>query len=110
MARTTTRTGGGEAVIGRSTRIRGRITGDGDLVVEGSVEGDIDVSSVTVRGEVEGDIRARGSVRVESGARVRGDIAGEFSLEEGAEFVGNIEADFEMPAELGGSGGGGKRR
>ena len=50
-----------------------------------------------------------GAVRIESGARVRGDVSGEFSLEEGAEFVGSIDADFEMPAELGG-GGGGKRR
>ena len=109
MARSTTRTDAREAVIGRSTRIRGRISGDGDLVIEGNVEGDIDVGTVTVRGEVEGDIKARGAVRIESGARVRGDVSGEFSLEEGAEFVGNIEADFEMPAELGGSGGG-KRR
>jgi len=110
MARTTTRTSGGEAVIGRSTRIRGRISGDGDLVIEGNVEGDVDVGTVTVRGEVEGDIRARGTVRVESGARVRGDVSGEsFSLEEGAEFVGNIAADFDLPAELGGSSSG-KRR
>jgi cytoskeletal protein CcmA (bactofilin family) len=112
MARSTTpRQDAREAVIGRSTRIRGRISGDGDLVIEGNVEGDIDVGAgaVTVRGEVEGDIRARGAVRIESGARVRGDVSGELSMEEGAEFVGNIEADFEMPAELGGSGGG-KRR
>jgi cytoskeletal protein CcmA (bactofilin family) len=109
MARSTTRSDAREAVIGRSTRIRGRISGDGDLVIEGSVEGDVDVGTVTVRGEVDGDIRARGAVRLESGARVRGDVSGEFSLEEGAEFVGNIDADFEMPAELGGSSGG-KRR
>ena len=110
MARSTTsRLEAREAVIGRTTRIRGRISGDGDLVIEGTVEGDVDVSSVTVRGEVDGDIRARGAVRVESGGRLRGDVTGEFSIEEGGEFVGNIDADFEMPAELGGSGGG-KRR
>ena len=97
-------------MIGRATRIRGRISGDGDLVIEGNVEGDIDVGTVTVRGEVDGDIRARGAVRVESGGRVRGDVFGEFSLEDGAEFVGNISADFDMPAELGGTTGGGKRR
>lgn len=96
-------------MIGRSTRIRGRISGDGDLVIEGTVEGDVDVGTVTVRGEVDGDIRARGSVRVEAGARVRGDVFGEFSLEDGAEFVGSIQADFEMPAELGGTSSG-KRR
>jgi cytoskeletal protein CcmA (bactofilin family) len=110
MARSTTRSDAREAVIGRSTRIRGRISGDGDLVIEGNVEGDIDVGTVIVRGEVDGDIRARnGAVRIESGGRVRGDVSGEFSIEEGAEFVGNIEADFDMPAELGGSAGA-KRR
>lgn len=111
MARSTTRSDAREAVIGRSTRIRGRISGDGDLVIEGTVEGDVDVGTVTVRGEVDGDIRARGSVRVESGGRVRGDVFAEreFSLEDGAEFVGNIQADFEMPAELGGAPGA-KRR
>lgn len=110
MARSTTRSDAREAVIGRATRIRGRISGDGDLVIEGNVEGDIDVSSVTVRGEVEGDIRARGAVRVEAGGRVRGDVSGEFSLEDGAEFVGNISADFDMPAELGGTSQAAKRR
>lgn len=128
MARTTTRTGAGDAVIGSSTRVRGRISGDGDLLVDGTVEGDVtlrgdltvgegasltstvDANSVTVRGEVEGDIRARGAVRVEAGGRVRGDVSGEsFSLEEGAEFVGRVDAQFELPAELGGSSGA-KRR
>jgi cytoskeletal protein CcmA (bactofilin family) len=117
-----------EAVIGPSTRVRGRIGGDGDLLVEGSVEGDIavrgdlvigerakaasnvDANAVTIRGELEGDVRARGMVRIESGARVRGDINGEsFALEEGAEFRGRLDAEFDLPTELSG-GGGGKRR
>ena len=116
------------AVIGRTTRVRGRITGDGDLVVDGTVEGDITVSgdltigdgakassaidanAVTIRGELDGDVAAKGVVRIEASAKMRGDIRGEsVAIEEGAEFVGNIASDFEMPAELGGSGGG-KRR
>lgn len=98
-------------MIGRSTRIRGRISGDGDLVIEGTVEGDVDMrGALTVRGELDGDLRAGGEVRIEAGARVRGDVTGEsFSLEEGAEFVGRVDAQFELPAELGGSSGG-KRR
>jgi len=129
MARTTTRTDAREAVIGRSTRVRGKIAGDGDLLVDGSIEGDVtirgdltvssgatlasnvDANAVTVRGDVEGDIAARGMVRIEAGARVRGDISGEsFALEEGAEFAGRLDAQFDLPAELGGSGHTGKRR
>ena len=48
MARTTAQASGArEAVIGRTTRVRGRVFGDGDLVVEGNVEGDI-----TLRGDL----------------------------------------------------------
>lgn len=124
----TTSRSAGDAVIGGSTRVRGRISGDGDLVVEGTVEGDvairgdltigeraamtsnIEADAVTVRGELEGDVRARGVVRIEAGAKVRGDVSGEtVALEEGAEFAGRLEAEFELPAELGG-GGAGRRR
>jgi cytoskeletal protein CcmA (bactofilin family) len=116
-------------VIGKTTRIRGRVSGDGDLTVEGTIEGDISVrgdvvfdegaratssveaNAVTIRGELEGDVRARGPVRIESGAKVRGDMHGEsFGLEEGAEFAGRLEAEFDLPAELSGGGGGGRRR
>jgi len=108
------------------------VTGEGDLVIEGTVEGDISVrgdlelaegaratstieaDAVTVRGELDGDVRARGIVRIEAGARVRGDVTGELvALEEGAEFVGALDASFELPAELSGTGstsGGTSRR
>lgn len=116
------RTSGSEAVIGRSTRVRGRISGDGDLLVEGTVEGDIalqgdltvgegartvsnvDAAAVTIRGELEGDIRASGVVHIESGARVRGDVRGEsIAIDDGAEYVGRLDAEFELPTELGGT-------
>jgi len=80
-----------QAVIGRTTRVRGRVSGDGSILIEGNV-------------------RARGLVRIEAGARVRGDITAEsVALEEGAEFVGRLDAAFELPAELGGTTGGRRR-
>jgi cytoskeletal protein CcmA (bactofilin family) len=92
----------GAATIGRSARVRGRITGEGDLLVEGSVEGEINVGGdITLSGVVEGDIESRGAVHIVSGARVRGNVrSDEVSLDEGAEFAGELSADFELPADL----------
>ncbi len=112
---------GGAAVLGASVRIRGRISGEGDLSILGSVEGDIvvrgdldvgehakidsellEAQAVTIAGEVNADVNASGPVRLGSTARVRGDLKGtEISIAEGAQFAGRIEADFELPASLG---------
>jgi cytoskeletal protein CcmA (bactofilin family) len=79
-------------VIGRGVRIRGRVTGDADLTIEGHVEGEVAVSGevtieagglvganvnarvIVVRGAVRGDLTAEDLVRLEDGARVVGDL------------------------------------
>lgn len=122
-----------EAVIGRSAKVRGRITGEGDLTVLGQVEGEInlkgdlvigeggsihstsvDVNTVTVSGTLEGDVHARGIIRIESGASVRGDMHGaSVAIEEGAAYTGRLDAQFDLPPELSGPGdqrSGAKRR
>ena len=128
MARTARSDSGREAVIGRTTKVRGRVSGEGSVLLEGTLEGDIAVQgdftvaegaraasnveaqAVVVRGELDGDVRARGVVHIESGARVRGDVHGEsVAIDEGAEFSGRLDADFELPPELSG-GGAGRRR
>jgi cytoskeletal protein CcmA (bactofilin family) len=119
QGRTASRSEGG-ARIGRGTRIRGRIAGEGDLTVEGAVEGDIalrgalvvaegaDVTSdveatdVTVSGRLEGTVNASGQVRVLAGAKVKGDLSGTsgVSIEEGAEYAGRLDCEFDLPPEL----------
>jgi cytoskeletal protein CcmA (bactofilin family) len=107
------------SVLGHGTRVRGRVQGDGDLRVEGQVEGDVTLSgdlvieesaqvqgnveaaAVTISGALTGDVTSRGPVAIRATARVTGNMGGsEVSLEEGAEFSGRIDADFELPAEL----------
>jgi cytoskeletal protein CcmA (bactofilin family) len=109
----------GPSILGRGARVRGRIGGDGDLRIEGQVEGDVVVSgelsieegaavtgdvgaaSVLVSGALRGDVDARGTVAVRASAEVEGNLSGaEVSIEEGASFHGRIEAEFDLPAEL----------
>ncbi len=95
------------SIIGAGTRIRGRIHGDGDLTVDGFVEGDVKVSGevqigasglvasaiegtrITVRGSVRGDLIATVAVHLEEGARVVGAIrAPRVSVASGALYRG----------------------
>lgn len=108
-----------ESVLGRGTRVRGRVSGEGSLRVEGHVEGgvtvggdlsleegasitgDVEARAVTISGALTGDVAARGAVAIRSTAKVAGNMGGaEVSLEEGAAFTGRIEAEFDLPAEL----------
>ncbi|HEY1691244.1 MAG TPA: polymer-forming cytoskeletal protein [Polyangiaceae bacterium] len=130
QARTTSRNASDAgARIGSGARIRGRIHGDGDLVVEGQVEGElairgeltiaeggavtseaVEAQSVVVAGTLEGDVAASGPVRLVAGARVRGNLKGSaVSIEEGARFSGRLDCEFDLPPELGGAARGDTR-
>ena len=100
-----------KATIGRSIAIRGDVTGDEDLVIQGRVEGSVDLQQhsvtvgpegevrasvvgriVTVEGLVEGNIQGDEQVILRSSARVEGDIvAPRIVLEDGARFRGGID-------------------
>ncbi|MCU0305581.1 MAG: polymer-forming cytoskeletal protein [Thermoanaerobaculales bacterium] len=102
---------GEQATIGRSITIRGDVTGDEDLVIQGRVEGTIDLQqhnvtvgpdgrvkanvagrTVTIEGEVDGDVRGAEQVVLRAGSRVHGDIvAPRVALEDGASFLGSID-------------------
>lgn len=103
------------AVIGPSISIKGEVTGDQDLLVQGAVEGTLKLtrgnSAVTVgkEGRVKANIHAR---VVEVEGRVEGDLHGDervvlrrsatvvgniytprIALEDGCKFRGSIEMD-----------------
>lgn len=102
---------GEPATIGRSITIRGDVTGDEDLHIQGRIEGTIDLKqhnvtvgpegrvkaslkgrTVTVEGEVEGDIRGQEQVALRASSKVTGDIVSpRVVLEDGATFLGSID-------------------
>ncbi len=123
MAQPRTSTGGSESRIGSGARVRGRVQGEGDLVIEGQVEGDltlrghltvaesgsvsceaVDAESVTIAGLLQGEVTASGPVELAATARVRGNLKGSaVTIAEGARFSGRLDCDFDLPPELGGS-------
>jgi cytoskeletal protein CcmA (bactofilin family) len=106
------------SVLGPSTQVTGRVSGDGALRIEGNVRGDVQISgdaevapgasvegnvaaaSLDISGTLLGDVKARGPVAIRSGAVVRGDLRGsEVSIEPGSRVAVNLATDFEL--ELG---------
>ena len=81
-------------IIGRTTRVRGRLTGAADLEVQGFVEGEIAVSgdvTIDAAGMVGAGVHGR---RVVVRGAVKGDLVGEEAvlLEEGSRVVGDVRA------------------
>jgi cytoskeletal protein CcmA (bactofilin family) len=120
---------GDTSTVGAGARIRGRITGDGDVIVAGNVEGDIAVRgdvtiadgarctsnveghTVTVAGTLSGDVSASGAVTIGATASLRGNVrGGVIAMEDGASFAGRFDCDFELPEGLGESSAPAARR
>jgi cytoskeletal protein CcmA (bactofilin family) len=109
----------GSTVIGKSVVIRGELSGNEDLFIDGDVEGtvslpesrltvgpnaqvraDINAREVVVFGHLTGNVKASGRVDLRQSALVKGDIlAGRLSIEESAVLSGRVElkASTETP-------------
>jgi cytoskeletal protein CcmA (bactofilin family) len=101
----------GSTVIGKSVIIRGDLSGNEDLYLDGDIEGtitlmesrltigpnarvraDITVRDVIVFGLLTGNVQATGRVDLRQSATVNGDIlAGRLSIEESAVLKGRVE-------------------
>lgn len=98
---------GAPTLINEGCKISGLITGQGDFVVSGEVDGDCDLggtvtlsesglwngtikaANVIVAGNVEGDIITSGKVEITDTARITGTVAGEaIAVAEGAVVEG----------------------
>ena len=104
---------GERAVLSPSIVVRGEVSGDEDLIVEGRIEGKIQLrqNAVTVGakgkvaaaiharvimidGEVDGDLAAEEQIVLRKSSRVRGDlVAPRVTIEDGARFKGSIDMD-----------------
>jgi len=102
----------GKSVISKEMKITGSIESSGSLQIDGKLDGEIkcsgsasigkgadikgnvDASSVTVSGTVNGNISAKDKIEMKSSAKVVGDIkAKRLAVEDGVSFVGKSEVN-----------------
>jgi cytoskeletal protein CcmA (bactofilin family) len=101
----------GSTVIGKSVIIRGDLSGNEDLYMDGDIEGsitlsesrltigpnarvqaDVKVRDIVIFGQLTGNVHATGRVDLRQSAVVSGDIlAGRLSIEESAILKGRVE-------------------
>ena len=109
----TSSSGGTTARLGASLNIKGEISGNEDLQIDGSVEGlvqlddrkltvgasarvtaDLIAREVIVYGNVKGNLRARDRIEIKKDGSVVGDLTtARIMIEDGAYFKGSIEID-----------------
>jgi cytoskeletal protein CcmA (bactofilin family) len=77
-------------------KLEGEVVGDGTLHLGDSavITGDINATSVNVRGKINGNITAKEKVDIKTKAEVFGDVrASRLSVEEGVTMVGRTEVN-----------------
>lgn len=99
-----------ETIIGPSIKVKGNFHGEGNIIIEGQVEGSVKTSSylligdkakieakieaknAKIGGEVIGNIKIDGFLEIKSSAKILGNIeAKELSIEKGAKFDGSCQ-------------------
>ncbi len=108
---------GGQALIGKSLKVKGAITGHEDLYVDGEIEGaveleensltvgpngnvnaDVKARDITVQGRLNGNVRAGERIEIRKTGSLEGDIVtSRIVIEDGAVFKGSI--DIVKPGE-----------
>src|SRR5437660_6808628 len=99
--------------LGSSLHVKGDISGTEDLLIDGSVEGliqlderkltvgatakltaDINARDVVVYGYVKGNVRAKGRIEIRKDGSIIGNLTtAQIMIEDGADFKGSIEID-----------------
>lgn len=98
-----------ETIIGASIKVKGNFQGQGNIIIEGNLEGslrtdanifigdrakvvaNIESKDVIINGEVRGNIKAKNYLAVGGTAKIFGDVQyGEISIEKGASINGQL--------------------
>ena len=110
------------AQIGKSLKLKGEITGSEDVLIDGEVEGaielkensltigpngsvkaDVSARSITVMGHLQGNVRAGEKIEICKTGSLEGDLAtARIVIEDGAVFRGSI--DIVKPGQVGAEG------
>lgn len=103
-----------ETIIGPSIKVKGNFHGDGNIVVEGLVEGSIktqkfflqgnqskidasvEAKDAKIGGEINGNLNVKNYLEITSSAKINGDVKAQIiSIEKGAKVNGRIQmGDF----------------
>jgi cytoskeletal protein CcmA (bactofilin family) len=107
--------------LGSNVHVKGDITGTEDLLIDGSVEGliqlderkltvgatarltaDINARDVVVYGSVKGNVCATGRIEIKKDGSIIGNLkTAQIMIEDGANFKGSIEIDRSAAQEAG---------
>src|SRR5713226_632533 len=107
------RPAGATARLGSSLHVKGEISGNEDLYIDGTVEGlvhlderkltvgatakltaDVIAGEVIVYGSVSGNVRGKGKIEIKKDGSVNGDLTtAQIIIEDGAYFKGSIEIE-----------------
>ena len=98
-----------ETIIGASIKVKGNFIGQGNIVIEGHLEGsirteadlfvgekakivaNIEASQATINGEVKGNLKIHDYLAIGSAAKIFGDVVySEISIEKGAVINGQL--------------------
>jgi cytoskeletal protein CcmA (bactofilin family) len=105
--------------LGSSLHVKGEISGNEDLIVDGTVEGrvhineqeltvgatakltaDVIAGEVIVHGSVKGNVRGKGKIEIKKDGSVNGDMTTpQIIIEDGAYFKGSIEIEKSAETE-----------
>ncbi|MFH0818468.1 MAG: polymer-forming cytoskeletal protein [Patescibacteria group bacterium] len=101
-----------ETIIGKSVKIEGTFNGEGNIIVEGEVEGnlktnedlivkpgakisaDVEAANMKISGEIKGNIKCHGSLEITSTGNVMGDLETKIlSIASGAVLKGQCQVE-----------------